>query len=1002
MKFLAEERTGVKLAATLAVAALLLVPQIQAQVPRGTLVGTVQDAQGASLPGVLITATSDRLQGERTTTTSVNGSYKLVSLPAVVYKITFELDGFATAVTELKISAAQTGTANIEMQLSEITEEIVVTSLSELISETSTGATTFTREDVENLPISGTILSTVNLAPGVHDTGPSSAPSINGAMSFENLFMINGVPNMDNIRGTPLPLFIEDAVQETTVATSGVSAEYGRFTGGVVNVLTKSGGNQFSGSLRVNYTNNDWESKTPLSGDRIDDISHEDQATLGGYLWKDHIWFFGARRERAEATTDQTDTTLITYDTSDNEDRTEGKLTLSVTPSHSLVGSYIEIERLRANASFGRVLDLQSLVARTDPQELKSGNYTGILSSNFFVEAQYSERDYIIAKGFGGPSPTQPGIEGLLAGTTLLERSTFRIFHASIFCSDCEDEIRNNENQLIKGSYFLATEGSGTHDLVFGYDSFDDIRFSVNHQSGTDFLVWSESPGFVIDDSNNIYPVWTGTNTWLVWWPPVGLDIAGPTSFKTNSFYANDSWQLNDKWSFNIGVRYDDNDGVDSSGNLAADDNKISPRLGLSYDVRGDGDLVINASYGTYVAAIANSGNIADGASTGGALAGFAFGYGGPPVNANCQTDGSNCTSQDDALRIMFDWYFSNGGSDDIAGDLSNLPNVIFGCIPGFSNILPPGGGFTSPNAEELTVGITKRLGRKGLLRADLIYREWDDFYSELVDVNITGTVETPAGTLDVTHIGNFGNDKLSRDYIGLNVQSRYRFTDRFTLAGNWTFSELDGNINGETGGSGPVPSSPNAFKEYKEERWNSPTGNLFSDQRHKVRVWGVYDIIDSEHNSLNVSLLQNFFGSQPLAVAGSVDSRPFVTNPGYAIPVTNVTYFFSPRGSIRSDSVTRTDLALNYGFRWNLFGRQVEVFVQPEVINVFNRDAVIDPDDTIVDATNDSSFDTFNPFTETPVQGVHWDFDDDYGEATDEDDFQTPRTYRFSVGFRF
>jgi hypothetical protein len=1001
MSFIGQRRIGVRVLWVFAVAALLLVSQIQAQVPRGTLVGNVQDAQGASLPGVTITATSDKLQGARTTTTGINGDYKLVSLPAGVYKVSYELDGFATAVTEVKVSAAQTGTANIEMQLSEISEEIIVTSLSEQISETGTAATTFTKDEVENLAIDGTILQTVNLAPGVHDTGVSTAPSINGAMTFENLFMINGVPNMDNVRGTPLPLFIEDAVQETTVATSGVSAEYGRFTGGVVNVLTKSGGNQFSGSLRINYENNDWESKTPLSNDRIDDISHEDSATLGGYLWKDHVWFFGARRERAESTTDQLAVTNITYPTTDDEERTEGKLTLSATPSHSVVGSYIEIARERANSNFVRELDLQSLTNRTDPQELKSGNYTGILSANFFVEAQHSERDFTIAKGSGGPSPTQPGIEGLIPGTMIRDRPTAHRWHSPTFCGDCVDNARNAENSLIKGSYFLATEGGGTHDLVFGYDSFEDITFNVNHQTGSDFQVWGND--YVVGPGNEIFPVWANSGTWLVWWPPIGLDIAQPASFKTNSLYANDSWQLNDKWSFNIGVRYDDNDGVDSSGNAAAQDNKVSPRLGLSYDTKGDGDLVINASYGTYVAALASSGNIGDGASTGGALAGFAFPYTGTPINVNCTPDGANCTSNEDALRQIFEWYFANGGTNDIInGDLSQLPPTVFGCIPGASNILPPGSGFTSPNAQELTVGVTKRLGSKGLFRADVIYRDWDDFYSELTDAAITGTADTPAGVLDVTYIGNFGNSQLTRDYVGVNVQSRYRFTDKLTVAGNWTLSELDGNINGETGNSGPVPLSPNSFPEYKETRWNTPTGNLLADQRHKVRVWGVYDILDSEHQSLNVSLLQNYFGSQPLATAGAVDSRPFVTNPGYASPPTTVIYHYVPRGSVRGDDIWRTDVALNYGFSWNLFGRSVEVFIQPEIINLFDNAGVIDPDSTVLDNTTSGNFATFNPFTETPVQGTHWDFGDDFGDALDEDDFQDPRTYRFSLGFRF
>ncbi len=81
-----------------------------------------------------------------------------------------------------------------------------------------------------------------------------------------------------------------------------------------------------------------------------------------------------------------------------------------------------------------------------------------------------------------------------------------------------------------------------------------------------------------------------------------------PTSFKTNSFYVNDRWQLNDRWSFNLGVRYDENDGIDSSGAVVADHRKISPRLGLNWDVKGDGDLLVNASYGTYVAALPGRG----------------------------------------------------------------------------------------------------------------------------------------------------------------------------------------------------------------------------------------------------------------------------------------------------------------------------------------------------------------------------------------------------------
>ncbi len=989
---------------------LLLAPQVLAQNPTGTLKGTVTDEQGAGLPGVTVNATSPSLQGQRSTVTGSNGTYKIAFMPAGEYKLAYELEGFATKIRTQKISAAQISTSDIEMQLAEVVEEIIVTSNVDIISENTTLATTTTHSELENLPIARTPLSAVNLAPGVSDTGPSTAPSISGSFSYENLFLINGVEVNENIRGSFLPLFIEDAIQETTTATAGVSAEYGRFTGGVVNVITKSGGNEFSGSLRVNVDNDDWVSdKTDRLFDptfqQIDDRNEIYEGTFGGPIWRDRIWFFLAGRDRTEASQDTTVQTNITYPTTDEEQRLEAKATIALTPSHSVIGSYLEIERTRSGSTFGNVLDLRSLNDRTDPQDIKSGNYTGILTSSFFLEAQYSERFYEIATGFGGPPD-------LIDGTLLRHRPTGRRFWSSTFCGTCEPEIRNNEDYLIKGSYFLTTENAGSHDFTFGYDNFSDIRFSVNHQSGSDFQVWADD--IVIDGSNNIFPVFSGGATWVVWWPPFGLDIAQDTDFETRSFYANDSWQLNDKWSFNIGVRYDENNGVDSSGALVSDDSNISPRLGLSYDVKGDGDLVINASFGTYVAALANTGNVADGASSGGALGGFFSTYSGPQVNVGCAANPASCVTTDVALQTLFNWYFAAGGTQDVNDILSgvaNPPNLFYSCIPGQTSVIR--NGLNSPSTTEFTIGATKRLGSKGLVRADVVLREWDDFYSS------RNTPGDQAFGADVSEIGNFGGNVLERDYIGVLVSSRYRFTDRFTLAGNYTWSESEGNVNGETGGSGPISTDPNQYREYKDPAWNLPVGPLLNDQTHKLRIWAVYDILDNERHSLNVSILENFFSGTPYSAAGDVDSSgsingvPFVVNPGYAQPPTNTTYFFSPRGAFKTDDVTRTDVALNYTFRWNLFGKSFEIFAQPEIINLFDEDSVDArrENSDIFEATDGGAncplapggvCQPFNPFTTTPVEGVHWAKGADFGEADEADDFQTPRTFRFSIGFRF
>src|SRR5438552_3391534 len=124
-------------------------------------------------------------------------------------------------------------------------------------------ATNFKAETLAILPTTRTLLAAVDLSPAVHGTGPSGNRTISGGMSFENVFMMNGVQISDNVRNTPFNLFIEDAIQEITTTTSGVSAEWGRFGGGVVNAITKSGGHTFAGSFRTTLKHDNWHWVSP-------------------------------------------------------------------------------------------------------------------------------------------------------------------------------------------------------------------------------------------------------------------------------------------------------------------------------------------------------------------------------------------------------------------------------------------------------------------------------------------------------------------------------------------------------------------------------------------------------------------------------------------------------------------------------------------------------------------------------------------------------------------
>lgn len=963
---------------------LLLAPSLFAQLPTGTATGRVIDQDGAGLPGVTVTAASSALQGSRVAVTGANGDFKLAFLPPGTYKLTYELEGFATAVQDVVVSGSQTQNVTVTLTVAEVVEEIVVTSALEVISEGTGTKTTYGIDEIEDLPVARNIRSATLLTPGVAATGPKgsgtrNAPlSIAGAMSFESLYLVNGVVVNENIRGQSLNLFIEDAIQEFTTITNGASAEYGRFTGGVINVLTKSGGNDFSGSIRRSFTQDDWSESTDFFEEELDDTLNEtDEITLGGPFWKDHIWFFAAYRDIGESSTNQTTSapTSISYNSVSTQERLEGKLTITPHPSHSLVANYLEIEATTTNGSFGNVLDLASLSDRNDPQELKAGHYTGIFGSNFFVEAQYSEREFLLGEGSGSQ------FRDLIGGTLIRHSLVNTRYHTGTFCGVCPAELRNNENTLAKGSYFLTTD-TGSHDIVFGYDTFTDIRQSDNHQSGSDFQLW-HGPDPVIQGGDIFPVVGNGQFDWVVWFPI--LEGSKGTDLVTNSAYVNDTWQVNEKMTLSLGLRYDENDGRDAEGKLVADDNRISPRLGLTYDLKGDGDWIINATAGRYVAAINNG--AADQTSAAGTPAVFVSFYGGPEINTNGVTQ-----NQDQALQTVFDWWFANGGTDDPNGDLSSLPGLFYANIPGATSVIE--NTLESPYVDEITLGVSKRLGSKGIVRADVIFREFGAFYSQETSLR-TGQVSIPSGTFDRTVVYN-EDDLLTREYMGLLTNFRYRATDRLSINGNYTLSKAEGNFNGETSGSGSINGSPLNYPEYKEASWNTPKGDLSTDQRHNVRLWAIYDVFSNDHHSLNASVLFNFASGSAYSAVASIDTRPYVTNPGYLTPTSSESYFVSDRGAFTTEDITRVDIALNYSFKWNLWNRDFEVFIQPEMLNILNEQSFINVDQTV------NNLDPFNPFTTTPVEGVNYEFDDDFGQPLNTNDISLPRTYRVSVGFRF
>ena len=220
----------------------------------------------------------------------------------------------------------------------------------------------------------------------------------------------------------------------------------------------------------------------------------------------------------------------------------------------------------------------------------------------------------------------------------------------------------------------------------------------------------------------------------------------------------------------------------------------------------------------------------------------------------------------------------------------------------------------------------------------------------------------------------------------------------RFSVGGNYTWSELEGNSDSENCGSGPVSDNINSYPEYKAFAQHSPVGLLLADQTHKARLYVSYDQPLGGLGNLNITLLERFESGQPYSALGNVGVSSYIDNPGYETPPSSSTYYFSDRGEYRWDNLTATDLALNWVFDIASFG----VFVQADVINLFDESAQINGSTAIIVGNGSNGYETFDPFTETPIEGVHWDKRASFGNATSSLSYQQPRTYQFSAGFRF
>jgi hypothetical protein len=949
----------------------------------GSLTGTVT-AGGSAIPGVTVTIESPALQGKRSQTTGSRGEYVFKFLPPGAYTLTFELVGMRTVVQKaaLDLGAVARSDANLEPSAA---ESITVNAPLTEVQKTAVHETSMTYETVQALPVGRTIDQIAALAPAVTTNAPNASIGqlkINGGFAYDNVFLVDGADIDDHFFSNPTnSLVIEEAVQETQVLTSNISAEYGRFSGGVVNAITKSGGNEFHGSFRTDFTNDRWQARTPFENDAANDvplapnqINETYTGTFGGKLLTDKVWFFVAGRYFKNENQTVLPVTGDTFISSDKEPRFEAKLTGNINQSHSLQGAYTHSKEELNRVAFDFTIDPLAQEFPSFPTTLWVGTYHGVLSPNLFASLQYSQKKFEF-KGSGGTSTDIHDSPFITFDPTLAE------YNAPYF--DATDpEERNNRQWTGSLNYFLSTANLGTHDLKLGGELFRTTEIGGNSQSATGFVYYyvpyaADANGKPIKDANGrIQPIFTpfpqAVQLLLNWIPSRGAQAF----LDTQSAYLNDSWKINAHLSANLGLRYERVSGEGPTGAPLTKNHSWVPRLSAAYDIRGDGRYVLSGSYGEYAGG-ANPNNFQRGTNVGNPDLLY-YVYVGPP-------------GQGRGFAPAFDlnnWALAGGNFP--AQTVINQQDL------------------RSPVTREWTVSAGGQLNPQAYAGVTYIHRDVRNFIDSFKQFSNGKTIVTVDGNdfaFDNTVFRN--TDDRSREYQALAFQSRYAVTRNLHADLSYTYMfKFEGNYEGENTNQPANTPGINSFPEILDPNRTAPEGRLNGYQKHKLRFLTSYNLPTSFGN-FGFGMIYRFDSGTPYSFVQTGYPLTAIQrshDPGYAFPPTGQNLYFGARGAETFPSQSRFDVALNYDIP--VF-KLLSPWLKVSVLNVFNTRYRTGFDTSIVPCDGSAGSRAAGCAAGTPpvdANGLPTTFvkDSTFGQARSVADYQQPRRFLLSAGIRF
>jgi hypothetical protein len=906
-----------------------------AQEQRGAIEGIVRDASGAVLPGATVEAQSN-VGPLASTTTDAVGSFRFPALPPGNYKVTANLQGFVSReVVDVRVALGQIKKVDFSLPLSGVTETVEVHAVSPIIDvRQSARQTNIRAEQVELLPHGRDFTTLVTQAPGANQEAKLGGISIDGASAGENRFIIDGMETTNLQTGLSGTNLIADFVEEVQVKSSGFSAEFGGALGGVISAVTKSGTNNFSGMALYNFQGSATEgSRRPTlrqnlaNSDIAEYITYpEDSETrnepgfaLGGPIKRDRLWFFGAYLP-ALTSIDRTVNNNTVHQT-DRSHNITANITGQATNSVRLRGSYNSSSRERngllpalngtdpVGTNYSKSSDF--------PNFTSSGNMDWVASSKFLVSLKggYRSTDQHDSNVTEEPRVTWTTTNnvGLLDVPVSLQRGTG-------FTSIPTNTKVTRDQQT--RAYFQAdatvyARAAGEHQVKFGAQM---DRYGNNVVDGESrnlvTIRWNTPLATGVPVTRGTYGYYEVRSNAVN--PKQGRITEGDISSTMVGLFVQDAWTINNKLTINLGVRterekvptYAQGADIPEYGLEFPFSQKLAPRAGFAYDVKGDGNWKIAGSWGVFY-------DIFKLELPRGSFGGdkwLSYYYTLDTYDWPNLVNGTNCppACNGTLIRGPIDFRHPSFGEDSIEPDLKPM------------------------RLQEATVSIDHQLGERMSVGARYVHKQVDRAIEDtgfLLPDGSEGYVVANPGE-GITSLAftnpNIPLPKAVRDYDAVEFAFDKRMSDNWYLRATYTWSRLYGNYSGLTQSDESGRTSPNVGRlfDYPAMMFRDggqPTlGPLATDRPNQFKAQFIYQF------NFGTSVGFNEYVASGLPVSREIGIFP---TSNYAVN------YMGRLSDGRTPTFSQTDVFVQHTFS---VGGNRNLQLSLNVLNLFNQDTAV------------------------------------------------------------